>query len=199
MSAALRLAVGIVLALTLLPWSASVLAEAWLRTRGHAADPLAVGGGLAAALALVWWRRPNWLVHTTIHELAHVAASLALLVRIRAFQTTDGAGGAVLHDRVDPLRTTMIALAPYTLPLLLAPALAARWVVDEPGWPRTALSAACGFLLVHHLHGLWHNVRLNIRGRQGDLARAGRVLSLVAIASVLLLVLAWWLVTVGRG
>jgi hypothetical protein len=91
------------------------------------------------------------------------------------------------------VRATVIALAPYTLPVLLAPVLVLRIFAPEPSIWRATLAAAAGFFFVHHLHGLWHNVRLNFWGRQADLAKAGRPLSAVVISGVLCLVLTWWL------
>jgi hypothetical protein len=143
---------------------------------------LALGVGLGARL-----------VHTTIHEACHALVALLLLVPVRSFQVSDGQGGAVLHDRVDWLRTTIIAIAPYTLPLLLVPAMIAQEFA-APSW-RPAATFAVGLLGVHHLHALWHNVRLNFLGRQSDLARCGRLLSLVLIAGGLL-GLAGWLMRV---
>jgi hypothetical protein len=153
---------------------------------GPPQDAAHLAAGVALGLGLVWWKRPNWLVHTTIHETCHALVCLLLLVPVRSFQVSDGRGGAILHDRTDWLRTMLIAIAPYTLPLLLVPAL----LVQEhgpAGW-RAGATFAVGLLAVHHLHGLWHNVRLNFLGRQGDLARVGRILSLVLIAGGLLAV-----------
>ena len=125
-------------------------------------------------------------------EACHAIACILLGVRIHNFQATDGDGGAVIHDKTDPLRTIIIALAPYTLPLLLAPVLIARSLIG-PGTGEMILTGVAGFLLVQHLHGLYHNVRLNFWGRQADLTRAGKLLSIGVIASCLCVVLAWWL------
>jgi len=192
----LRLILGILALLFVLPACATVTARVALGTHG----PPAAGGalliGVLLAAALVWWRRPNWLIHTAIHEACHALFCVLLGVRIRSFQATDGRGGAVIHSRVDPVRTTLIALAPYVWPLLLTPVLALRWWVDGPGAGRVLLTFLCGFLAVHHLHGLYHNVRLNFWGRQADLTRAGKVLSLAAIASAHCLWAAAWLAVV---
>lgn len=180
----LSLPLAVLIAVAGLPPLAAWVARVWSTRTGPPEDvvPLAVGALLGATLA--WWRRPSWLVHTAIHEACHALVCLLLLVRVRQFQISDGQGGAVLHDRVDWLRTTLIAIAPYTLPLLLAPALVAQ-ELTPPRW-RPLLGVVIGVLAVHHLHGLWHNVRLNFRGRQSDLARVGRGLSLVLIAASLL-------------
>ncbi len=193
LSAALRLAIGVVLALTLLPWTGALLLEHLRQVHGAPWHPWALGAGLAVAAALVWWRKPNWLIHTVIHEAAHAVVCTLLGVRIRSFQATDGQGGAVIHARVDPLRTTIIALAPYTLPLLLGPALLARWLVPVPSTAGVILTFVVGFLSVHHLHGLYHNVRINFWGRQADLSRAGKLLSVVVILAVHALLAAAWL------
>jgi len=65
--------------------------------------------------------------------------------------------------------------------------------VDQPGAWRTALSFACGLLLIQHLRGLWENLRLNFWSRRSDMARAGRLLGLVLVAGVQCLILTWWL------
>ena len=189
---AARLALGLVLALSILPACAALLVQVW-QARGPLLDPWYVLGGCSLAAALVWWKRPNMLVHTTIHELCHVMACVLLGVRVRAFQTTDGNGGSVLHDRVDPVRTTIIALAPYTIPLLLAPVLLLHLV--SSGQIAAWFAAAAGFLFIHHLHALYHNIRINFWSGHGDLAKAGRLLSVVVILSVLFLVMAWCVAT----
>lgn len=180
----LSIPLAALLALTLVPWLALRVARTWLQLRGQPEDAFALATGVLLAAALVWWRRPNWLVHTLIHEACHALVATVLLVRVRAFQASDGQGGAVLHDRVDWPRTVLIAIAPYTLPLLLLPALLAQETVPLR-W-RPLASFAVGALAVHHLHGLWHNVRLNFLHRQADLPRVGRLLSLVLISAALL-------------
>ncbi len=143
-------------------------------------------GAVALASVMVWWRKPNWLIHTMIHEASHAIVCWALLVRVRSFQASDGQGGKVIHDKTDPIRTTLIALAPYTVPLLLIPALVAHHFAS--GAARSWAAALVGFLYVHHLHGLYHNVRLNRRCAQADLVRSGRLLSLVVIVGALMVV-----------
>lgn len=172
------------IALIALPLLGRWLAHLWLGLVGPPQDQAQLAAGVGFCALLVWWRRPNWLIHTTIHETCHALVCVLLLVPVRRFQVSDGQGGAVLHDQVDWLRTTLIAIAPYTVPLLLVPALIAQEFVP-PEW-RPAATFAVGLLAVHHLHGLWHNVRLNFLGKQSDLARIGRLLSLVLIACALL-------------
>ncbi len=145
-------------------------------------------GGTALALALVLWKKPNALLHTFLHEAAHFVVCLLLFVRVHSFQVSDGKGGYVLHEKVDPLRHLFICLAPYTLPMALGPVLVARYYAHNYDW-RCWLTAAVGFLTVHHLHGLYHNVRLNFWGKQADLSKAGKPLSLVVIATALLALL----------
>ena len=103
-----------------------------MRTYGLVPDnyPLSVlGGGL---------RRPGGVVaqtngsHTFIHECCHHHV-LALFVRVKGSGLRDK-GGYVTHIKTDPLRTILIAIAPYTLPLLLAPALFAFHWVTDPLW-----------------------------------------------------------------
>ncbi|MBA3687169.1 MAG: M50 family metallopeptidase [Planctomycetes bacterium] len=172
---------AVVLALTALPLLAAWAHDTWRGAHGWPQDPVWFLAGLGGAAALVWWRRPNWLVHTFVHESCHAVACLLTGVRLREFQVSDGHGGAVLHDRTDAWRTAIIAIAPYTLPLTLAPALAAQDLARN-ATVRDLCSLAVGFLAVHHAHALWHNLRLNFAHRQGDLARVGRPLSLVLIA-----------------
>lgn len=54
---------------------------------------------------------------TIIHELSHYLACLATGVRVRQMRLfsphTDGVVGWVVHDRADPLRRNIIALAPF--------------------------------------------------------------------------------------
>lgn len=198
LSAAVRLVIGVTLAIVVLPWCFALL---WYRiglAYGTPFHPWSLLIGLAVASALVWWRKPNWLIHTLIHESCHAVVCVLLRVKITAFQATDGQGGAVIHRKVDPLRTTLIALAPYTLPLLLAPVLVLRHITPAPSTLAMVLNFLVGFLTVHHLHGLYHNVRINFWGRQADLTRAGKVLSLVVITGVHALLAAWWVAVIWR-
>jgi hypothetical protein len=187
LSLPLALLIGLVALPSLARWLGAVQAG----LSGLPQDPAHAAAGVVLGAALVWWRRPNWLVHTTIHEACHALVCVLLLVPVRRFQVSDGQGGAVLHDRVDWLRTTLIAIAPYTVPLLLGPALVAQELVPR-GW-RPLASFAVGLLAVHHVHALWHNVRLNFRGRQSDLARVGRALSGVLILGAGMGVVGWGL------
>ena len=121
-----------------------------------------------------------------------------------SFRVTGDQGGAVGHESVDPFRGTIISIAPYTLPLLLAIALGFRMWVDDPSHVRTFLSGFCGLLFIHHLQALYHNVRINMWGKQADLVKVGRPLSAVLIATALLFTTAWtvvvlWSKTFIRG
>jgi hypothetical protein len=197
MSALLRLVIGLALGALALPWAARLLWAQWQILPGPLPlDPAAVGVG--AALGILWacWQRPNLLLHTLLHESAHALVCLLLRVRLRGFAVSDGQGGAVQHDPCDPLRGTLIAIAPYTLPLLALPALAARWALpDEPAWLRPVTAGLCAWLLIHHLHGLLWNLRLNYLGRDSDFAHSGRILGLVLVLLGLAL-LAWLSVAV---
>ena len=187
----LSIPLAALIALLGLPLLARWVAQIWMGLVGQPQDSTQLLAGVGLGALLVWWRRPNWLIHTIIHETCHALVALLLLVPVRQFQVSDGQGGAVLHDKVDWLRTTLIAIAPYALPLLLVPALIAQEFAP-PAW-RPAATFAIGLLAVHHLHALWHNVRLNFLGRQSDLARIGRLLSLVLIACALLALSGWML------
>jgi hypothetical protein len=200
LSTIVRLLIALALAAGLLPLAWEVLAWALRGVRWPPPDVWAVSSGGAAGVGLMLWRRPNWFLHTAIHELCHLVACCLLLVRPTGISITDGRGGAVEHLQTGPIRSTLIAIAPYTLPLLLAPALGARHLLaDDPGPWRTALSALSAFLAVTHLHALYHNIRINITGDQSDLVRVGRPLSAVLIAIALMLIAAWTLVALWSG
>jgi hypothetical protein len=193
MGAILRFVVGLVLAVTAVPACLHLLVRTVQSQRTWASeDPLALAIGLCLGLLWLLWRTPNRFWHTWLHELAHAAACILLRVRLLGFKATDGRGGEVEHAACDPLRTTLIAIAPYSLPLLLVPALLTQWALP-PGTAREIASAACGLLLVNHFQGLWLNLSLNFFGADSDLARTGRLLGLVLIAAALLLLMAWWI------
>jgi hypothetical protein len=189
----LSLPVAALLLALLVPWLTRGLAAAVAGTHGWPQDPWHLAAGLALGAALAWWKRPNWLLHTWLHESCHALMCAALLVPVRSFQATDGEGGAVLHDRTDWPRTVLIAIAPYILPLLLGPALLLQELL--PRATRPGATFAVGLLAVQHLTGLFHNLRLNWRGDQGDLVRTGRWLSVVLVWSGLL-ALGWVMVRV---
>lgn len=195
-----RLLVAAALAAGLGPICWDVLQWAARSLRWPPPDLLATAGGAAAGLLFVIWRRPNWFIHTAVHELCHLVACLVLFVRPTGITVTDGDGGAVEHVETDPVRGTIIQVAPYTLPLLLAPVLVVRhFIITEPDPWRHVLSAAVGFFYAHHIQALFHNIRLNWTGDQADLVKAGRPLSFVLIALSLLLITAWTLRALWSG
>jgi hypothetical protein len=185
----LRFLVGLVLGVTLLPAGVWLVARI---ARGLSSpwpeDPiwLIAGAGIGVLFATM---RPNWLLHTFLHECAHAVACLALGVRIRSFTATAGNGGCVEYDAPGPVRNTLIAIAPYTLPLVAGPLLVVQHLAGERDW-RPAATLLCGWALVAHLHGLYHNIRLNFFGTDSDLATTGRLLGLVLIACGLCLLAA---------
>ena len=182
-----------VLAVTLLPWAFYVLVDVW-RGKGNLLpqqDPAAIGVGALIGLVLVFWKRPNAFIHTFIHEACHAILCLLLGVRIMSFRITGDQGGAVSHESVDPFRETIVSIAPYTLPLLLSTALLFRMWFDEPSNVRLALSGISALLFVHHLQALYHNVRLNMWGKQADLVKVSRPLSAVLIAIALCFTASW--------
>lgn len=195
LDAVVRFLIGALLGLAALPWCLDLLLDA-VRAHQHAPqDPWSVAIGAALGLAMVLIGRPNWFVHTLIHELCHAILCWILFVRVRSFHISDGDGGFVKHDEPDVLRGTCILIAPYTLPLLLAPALLARMWYHDPDYLRLVLSGLCAFLFITHLVGLWRNVATNFWGSEGDLAKVGRFLALVLIVGLLMLVCAWTLTT----
>ena len=143
--------------------------------------------GAVLGVVMIATRKPNWFAHTFIHESAHALLCILLRVPIREFHVTDGAGGLVKPAHTDAVRWTIILLAPYTLPLVLGPILLARWFFPWQGWQLELAQGVLTFAYAHHMHGLWHNVRLNFWGKESDLAKASRPLSLVVIACVQLL------------
>ncbi len=111
---------------------------------------------------------------------------------------TDGRGGEVEHNQTDPVRTTLIAIAPYTVPLLLGPALLARMWWHGPT-AAIILSGVCAFLFVAHVQGLVLNIRLNFWGEKADLPRVGRFLALVLIIGTFLLLTAGTIEVLWQG
>ncbi|MCS6970750.1 MAG: hypothetical protein RMM29_07045 [Planctomycetota bacterium] len=164
-------------------------------------DTIATLGGAALGLLLALWRRPNWFFHTWLHEHAHLIVYVLLHWRTpTGLRVTDGRGGALEHFETDAVRATLVQIAPYTLPLLLLPVLALRhYGVVEPGPARQVMSALVGFLFLHHLQGLFYNVRINCTGDQADLVKVGRPLAFVLIVLALMLVTAWTLRVVMIG
>ncbi len=199
----LSAALAALLAVTALPWCWTVLRGAWRLAITQAqgpwpADPLAVACGVVAGVCLTVWKRPNWFVHTAIHELCHLLVCMLLFVPVNSFRATRGQGGEVTHHRIDAVRETLIAIAPYTLPLVLLPCLLALHFA--PAGPWHALASGCtGFASVLHLIGLFHNVRLNARGAGSDLVKIGRPLSMVLILGTLMLVAAWVITLLGES
>jgi hypothetical protein len=196
-------ALAAALAFAALPWCWSLLRGAWQLAISQArqpwpADPPAVACGVVAGVLLMVWKRPNWFVHTAIHELCHLLMCMLLLVPVNSFRATRGQGGEVTHLRIDVVRETLISIAPYTLPLVLLPCLLA--LRFAPPGPWHVLASGCtGFAYVHHLNGLFHNVRLNARGAGSDLVKIGRPLSAVLIVGTLMLVTAWVITLLGDG
>lgn len=189
-----RMLVAAVLGFLGLPWCVDLLADA-VRSHLHPPqDPWAVALGAAAGLVLALFKRPNHLLHTALHEASHALLCLLTAVRIRKVEFSDGAGGAVVHDQADPIRGTLILIAPYTVPLVLAPALVARMWVHQPGTAREVLSGLCAALFITHLSGVIRNLAGNFWPPESDCAKVGRPLALVLIAGVLLGVATWTLV-----
>ena len=188
----IRWVIALVIFCSVLPWSVHLLEQTWQQRNFMPTHGLAVLSGLFLGIALVFWKKPNWLIHTLIHESAHAIACLMLGVRIRNFQASDGKGGMVVHDKTGPVRSTIISLAPYTLPLILIPLFIAHLFIQDAHY-RLVLSGLICFAFVHHVHGLYHNIRLNFWGKQADLSKAGKPLSIACISSCLALVTAWTL------
>lgn len=185
LGAILRPALGLALGAWSLPWVGQRLILAWNYLELPLRDLPWLLGGSGLGLVLAWIRRPNAFLHTAIHETCHALVATLLGVRVRDLRISQGRGGMVVHDRTDPIRSTLIALAPYCLPLLLGPVLIARWWWPDPPW----LTGLGAWLVIQHLHGLWYNVRQNFFGQEADLTRIGKLLSLVLIVTCLGLLL----------
>ncbi len=164
-------------------------------------DVLASLAGALLGLLFLLWKRPNWFIHTYIHEHAHLLVYVALHWRMpTGLQVSDGQGGAVEHIETGAIRSTLVQIAPYTLPLLLTPVLLLRhFLFTEPDAWRQALSGLGAFLYLQHLQALFHNIRLNWRGEQADLVKVGRPLAFVLIALALMLLSAWTLRALWSG
>lgn len=188
LAALIRNLLGLVLGFFALPSCLELLIQVARRCDRLPPDPLAVGLGLVLGVLWMLLKRPNWFYHTFIHETCHFLACVLLLVKVERFTVSNGKGGEVQYvPPFDPVRGTLISIAPYVLPLVLTPFLVARLFVIEGPW-REILSALVAFAFLTHLHGLFHNIRLNFLPRDGDLAKAGHVLALVLITGSLLLV-----------
>ncbi len=175
----------------LVPWCWLVLMRAW-EAHGHAGTPpheYALLSGLVLGLGLMFWRQPNLLLHTWLHETAHALMCVLLWVRVGAISATAGQGGETRHAPVDPIRALPILIAPYVLPLILGPLLLARWCCP-PGTMQAVLTFACGWAIWLHLHGLWLNLRTNTFGEGADLARIGQLLAYALVTCSLLLIAA---------
>jgi hypothetical protein len=195
-----RLLVAIALAAGLGPICFDLLHWAARVVRWPLPDTAATLGGAAAGLLFIFWHKPNWFIHTAVHELCHLILCLLVFVRPTGISVTDGRGGAVEHIETGPIRSTLIQIAPYTLPLLLLPVLVTRQfiIIDPQPW-RHVLSAAAAFLAIHHLQALYHNIRINLSGEQADLVKIGRPLAFVLIALAMMLVAAWTIRVLWTG
>ena len=191
-------ALAVAMAMFLVPWVGMWFGDI-LRAvveDGLPAYPLPLGIGLGVGFAFARWRRPNWFVHTFVHETAHALVCVLTGVKVRKFMVTDGDGGYVLPERTDPIRRYFILIAPYVLPVLLAPVLVALWFIDGPVELMCVPQFLAGMGLIHHLHGLYHNIRINWSGSGSDLVRLSRPLSVVSILIGFMLMMGWWLQTV---
>ena len=199
LSAIVRVLVGLLIGLAVLPFCIDLLLHVIQQRRHLPPDALALGGGLVLGAVLGFWRRPHELLHTMLHEAAHAFACLVLFVRIQRIAASAGKGGEVTHDAVDPIRTALIAIAPYTLPLILGPALLARALVVEPTPWRAGLQALVGLLFMTHLAGLGRNLSRNWQGPGADIPRVGHLTAAVLVTIALLLVLSATIVVCWRS
>ena len=158
----LSLPLAIIFLLLLVPWLTHRLIAEIATAHGWPQDARALGLGLGLGLVLAWWKRPNWLLHTFVHESCHALMCAMLWIPVRSFKVSDGMGGAVEHGQTDYPRTVLIAIAPYIVPLLLIPALLAQQYFSLHYRPWA--TCIVGALVIQHLTGLYHNIRLNYHG-----------------------------------
>lgn len=198
LSALIRNGLGLILGFFTLPWCVVMLLSAISLHQYWPRYPVAVISGAVLGVVFLFVRKPNKLLHTVVHEASHALLCLVLFVRLRGISATDGRGGEVQHDQADPVRSTLISIAPYTVPLVLGPILLARmWWQD--GTAAMILSGLCSFFYIAHLQGLVMNVRLNFWGEDADLPKVGRLLALVLIVGSLLLLTTALIHVVWKG
>ncbi len=185
----LRFVLALVFAIVVVPLCLDTLLRTIEPRRHVPEDPLWMATGLMLGVVLIFVKRPNWLLHTMIHEACHLLACVILGVKVHKVMASDGRGGEVEHQATGPIRTALIALAPYVIPLVLGPVLLARHLAPE-GPVRSVLSLLAPIAYVTHLTALIHNVRLNLRDAKGDLAKVGRLFALTIIIGMLMLVTA---------
>jgi len=196
-----RLLVAVALGAALGPICFDILQWAARVVRWPLPDTVSTIAGSVLGVAFACWRRPSWFAHTWVHEHAHVVVYVALHLRWPSgLYVSDGKGGEVEHFETDAVRSVLVRIAPYTLPLLLTPVLLVRhFAVTEPGPWRHVFSGLAAFLIIHHVQALYHNVRINISGDQSDLVKVGRPLSFVLIALAMLLLAAWTIRALWSG
>ena len=184
-----RTMLGLVFGVFAVPWAVDLLVATVRQLKTLPPQPIALGVGLAGGIAWWFWRRPNALLNTVIHELCHTLLCVILFVEVTKIEASKHQGGSVEHTQVDPVRATFIAIAPYTVPLLLGPALLARMALNTGAWAEV-LSAFVCCLFCTHLQGLVINIRQNFWKADADIPRVGHVLALGMIITALLLITA---------
>jgi hypothetical protein len=195
-----RWLVAVTLAVGLGPICFDLLQWAGKGLRWPPPDAPALIGGAGAGVLFLLWKKPNWFIHTAVHELCHLVVCLLVFVRPTGISISNGKGGAVEHVETDPVRSTLIQIAPYTLPLLLTPILITRqFIITDPQPWRQVLGGAAAFFFITHLQALYHNVRINISGEQADLVKVTRPLSFVLIVLGLMLVTTWTIRVLWSG
>jgi hypothetical protein len=128
--------------------------------------------GFAAAAAIAWWRRRGERVEyaaTFGHELAHMLVALVLGYRVHEFRASLGDGGHVRH--VGPasagLRSTLISVAPYAIPMTALAAAGLAAIVGACGPPARVWAGAIGVGVGIHVAIAVHHALVNLRA-SGD-------------------------------
>lgn len=186
-------AVACGLAILVVPLSWAAFTQALDNAPRLPRDPWFLLAGMLIGLVSQVTGRPSLLFRAIVHESAHALACLVLFVPIRGFMASRTEGGFVQHVKTGPIRTVLILIAPYVLPLLLAPPLIVAFFQHQPSPWREIVTAWCGGATIVHVGHLLWNMRHNWWGKESDLRRIGWPLSLILIALAAIWIGVAWL------
>lgn len=137
--------------------------------------PFALGFVLYALVACAFCKFLGWdfgFAITFVHELNHMVFAALHLRKVSSFNAHESKGGEMTYAGKP---TPLIALAPYSVPLVSLPLLPIGALVIESAAPWVA--GAVGFTLAFHFHSLKHDFHLG----QTDLYIFGLPFSLAFI------------------